>query len=708
MAAKSLEDNKNSDFIAESLRQWSIDSKAWEEIYKEARIDQRFISATGQWDTGVKNERDAENLPALVFNECYGFVQQTVNAIRKERPQIKVVPGDDDANTKTADMWEDNLRHIQYECRADSAYDTAVECAAGCSIGFFRIPMVYDSDDPKDGQVCLQQHPSVQRILDPLTVVFDGGVQEADFSDAKRCWVRVKIPRGDFKKKWKAEPAPWDSSGVSDTASGSNSDWGDTEDEVWYAEKWEVETSDHRLVQLRDGRVGLTDDPGFTDWKESDIVNERSLTSRDVVQYIIDGEKILETHEWVGNWIPIIPVLGSEMIVDGKRILISMTRFSRDSQKLLNAYGSAIAEACGTVNRSEYIGYDGQFQGEQWTDQRKRRLFRAVKKIEINGQVAPLPRREQFEPEIQALTQAWMQMQDQIRREVGYADSIPNPSQQNLYGVAIERRQDNQQLTNFHFTDNLLRSQWHAGRVILDLRIKSVDTPRALQGRTENGNHKTHPVTRMMPGLTEPPTVTGFEGKEHHRSDVGKYLPIVTSGPTYDTKLQEQTAMLTQVLQQDPNLFQIYAAVLFRFMGYPELEEVAIATAPPAVQQILKPGTGQAPTPQEVQQGQQLQALQQRNQQLVALVQSLLTKVRTKEVEVQGRLALEHLQTTGKLMILEAEQRHDAAKTLLGEHTDAIEHMVNTLHQGAQLEAEAQAPAVAPTVTQPNVNGPTQ
>lgn len=48
-----------------------------------------------------------------------------------------------------------------------------------------------------------------------------------------------------------------------------------------------------------------------------------------VTQRLIDGVKVLETNQWTGRYIPIVPVYGDEVVVEGERTFLSLVRFSR-------------------------------------------------------------------------------------------------------------------------------------------------------------------------------------------------------------------------------------------------------------------------------------------------------------------------------------------------------------------------------------------
>jgi hypothetical protein len=116
---------------------------------------------------------------------------------------------------------------------------------------------------------------------------------------------------------------------------------------------------------------------------------------------------ILDETDWLGDEIPIVPVLGKQVIVDGKIKLYSLVRFLRDPQQLFNYYKSGIAEKIGLANRVPYIGYKGQFKDQKWRDANVRNYaYLEVEPVQINGAPAPLPQRQVLDEYIQALSLA--------------------------------------------------------------------------------------------------------------------------------------------------------------------------------------------------------------------------------------------------------------------------------------------------------------
>ncbi|MCU1273243.1 MAG: hypothetical protein JWO48_674, partial [Bryobacterales bacterium] len=511
------------------------------------------------------------------------------------------------------------------------------------------------------------QEPRIKRILDPMTEYPDNACIEPDFSDAKWWFSRQWVEREGFKKEYGRDPVPFDGD--------ADPDWA-KETQVCIAEYWHVETIKRRYVALEDGTEGYEDELGKVDPEQ--IVNERDAEEREVILDIIDGQGKLRTKKWVGQWIPRIAFLGREVVVDGRRYLISLVRYAHGAQKLKNGYKSAIANLLGRASTAPWTGPKGTFKDKRWQDSNGNYATLEWDPVTLaNGQIAPEPRQNTFEAPIQSLSIAARDVSDDIKRAVGYSDAVVQPSKSSdLSGVAVDRRSAQVDLTNFHLVDNLKRSQWHCARVVLDLDLKLADTPRVMRGRKEDGSTFTAMIA--TPGENGAVNqVPGQEGKPHFRLDIGEYDVTIAPGPSYNTKREEEKDILLQVLQANPAAWTIYGDLIFKLMGYGELEERARLTLPPAIQQAMQ--AEQKGIPPQAQA--QIVSLTQRVQMLQQGLQKAIATLQSKQIEGETKLHVERLKTAGAVMVEDMRQRHDATKEMHGSSMEAVKMLMELLHE---------------------------
>lgn len=666
------------DLLVTARKQFDESKSAWSEIREQYSEDARFVNVLGgQWNKASKDSREGSGKPALEFNELHTYVQQVVNRARQDRPQPRIAPADAEASDDVADFLEGRLRHIQYASQADIAYDCAVEAAATGGFGFYGIDTVYtDKDSLRPGaKPSPNQEPRLFRILDPTAEYPDPNCKEPDFSDAKFWFSRQWIDRDDFKRRFKADPIQFDK---------DSTDWA-TESQVAIAQYWHVEEKERTYCWLSDGTEGYSDEIKIPTGVE--IEQEREVCERQVCCDLIDGEKVLKSTKWLGSWIPRVPVLGREVIVDGKKHYISIIRFARDAQKLKNGYKSGVANLLAVSSTAPWLGYKGQFKDGKWRDANVKNYayLEAEMVVSSSGQLAPLPQRNVYEAPIQSLTLAAMHAGDDIKRAVGYSDAILQPSKANdLSGIAISKRENSQDLTNYHFEDNLVRSQWHCARILLDLDIKLADTPRVMTARKVDG------TTFDMPVATESGMVPGHENEPHIRLDIGRYDITIETGPGYDTKRKEEREVLLQAFAADPALWSVFGDVFFHLMGYRDLEERAKMALPPQIQQAIANKNGPQQIPPAVQA--RLAQLIQENSQVKQVLQQVITILKTKQIEAQGKLQVEQLKAASHITVESlkanhetksqmADHQHEAAIELFRGNMEAIDKLMSLFHE---------------------------
>lgn len=651
-------------YMVQARERFSASQAGWKCVREDYRADVRLVSGdpAQQWDPQVKQSRDDDHIPALTFDRIHPDVEKIVNKASKDRNQPKVVPGDG-GNKEMADIYEGKMRHLQYASQAEMAYDNAILCSTSGGVGYYRICLDYTSKNGTD------QEPTLERILDPLTVYFDPNVQMPHYADAEYCFIRKQYLRDAFKREFGVEPIsfPFEDRDLKE--------WGD-EKNVWVAEYIWVEKKTRTKLFLWDGSAVYKDE--VEDVPPEFIINQRDIEDRIIHCDIIDGAKALEEKIWPGEWIPIIPVTAPEMVSEGQRRYISAVRYKRDPQMLLNANVSTAAFILGSADHSEFIGYKGQFKDIKWRDG-KRHKYLEVEPTMINGQPAPLPQRGNYDPHIDTYMQAMLIAADGVKGSSGYVDNVARPSQADISGVAVDRRDAQANLSNLQFEKYLAWSQWHGGRVMLDLLIKTTDTPRVWQVRKEDGTQSTIPVVphSMRDEQGTYPAVRGMEDQDPYPIGDGDYGLEVRVGPGYASKLEEEVDVLLDFLKANPAAWQFFGDLVFKKLGYTDLEERAKLMLPPPIQEAI---AGEAKGIPPVAQA-QIAMLKAQNEQMKAALQEVLQKLQTKQIETQGKLDLSKLEFIQDMILQSLDFKHDAAKIEMQGRVGAAKHMLDLVKE---------------------------
>src|SRR6185369_16367481 len=105
------------------------------------------------------------------------FVRSVTNDARQNSPTIKCHPVDSKGDVMTARVFDGLIRNIEQISNADVAYDTAIDFAVSCGVGYWRLQVDYAHDDTFDKDIL------IQRIENPFNVYGDPFSTAADGSD---------------------------------------------------------------------------------------------------------------------------------------------------------------------------------------------------------------------------------------------------------------------------------------------------------------------------------------------------------------------------------------------------------------------------------------------------------------------------------------------------------------------------------------------
>lgn len=584
--------------------------------------DVRFARLGEQWPEGIKQQRELEGRPCLTINRLPAFIRQVTNDARQNTPSIKYHPVGDGADQETAKIYDGLTRNIEYTSNADVAYDNALDNAVTGGFGYFRVSTEYAADDVFD------QDLRIEVIKNPLSVYGDPMSTAADSSDWNVCFVTEMYSNDDFKKKWpKAELVDFEA----DSRDGS--DWF-RKDEVRVAEWWTREEVPATLLKLSNGAVMLEEtyekNKDYFDMLQLSIVAQRPTKTMKVTQRIISGCEVLETNDWAGKYIPIIPVYGDEVMVDGERHFLSLVRFAKDPQQMLNFWRTASTELVALAPKTPFIGAVGQFA----TDAVKWQSANTVSyshieydTVELNGSLAPPPQRQPFAgPPAGALQEA-INASDDMKSIMGIFDASLGAQSNETSGRAILARQREGDVSTFNFTDNLSRAIRHCGRILVDMIPKTYSGPRMLRVIHEDGTNEQVPVNGMQPPAAQQ---QGAQDQQQAAQNVarvfdltaGKYDVTCETGPSYTTRREEAASQIIEFMRAVPASAALIGDLLAKNLDWPGADEIAERLKKMLPAQLQ----GQDP---------QAQAAQQQVQQLTQALQQMQQQVNDKNADRQ-------------------------------------------------------------------------
>lgn len=624
MGEKSKDKEKQKEIVETALTRFKIGYEADSENREKAIEDMNF-RAGDQWPESIKNEREIEKRPCLTINKIPQNVHQIVNDQRQNRPSIKVSPVDDQSDPDTSKILQGIIRNIETVSSADTAFDIAFDAAVTGGRGFFRIKTDYVSHKSFDQEVLIES------IYDPHSVVIDPGYRKPDGSDANWALVLEDIPKTEFKASYPNAEC----FGVDFDYRGADSSWFG-EETIRVAEYFEKEMVEDTLLLFDDGSTALKSE--YEEAMEGafksgeiapphEIIKQRKTLVPKVHWYKINGNEVLEETIWVSRYIPIIPVHGTELWVDGKRVFEGVIRHAKDPQRMYNYWATCETESIALAPKAPWVGAEGSFEGHEnkWNmANRKNFAYLEYKPTLLdNGTPVPPPQRQFGDVQTNAITQARMLSSDDLKSTTGIYDAALGNRSNESTGVAIQRRAQQAQTSNFHYIDNLSRSIRHAGRILLEIIPKIYDTERVV--RIINPDDEEELVVINQVFKTD-------EG-EMIKNDLslGKYDCTVSTGPSYTSKRQEAVDSMLGLVQRNPQLANYISDLLVKNMDWAGADEIAERlkrTIPPEVL-----GDDKTAIPPEIK--------AQIDQQM-AMIDELTKKLNEAQDEVEGkRLELE-------------------------------------------------------------------
>lgn len=658
-----------------------IDKKRWTDVCEEARrrfsliididkdnrdnqkSDTRFVYSPGeQWPEETRRQREGWKEVCLEFNQLKQFVAQVVNDQRQNRPGIRIHAASGDASVETAEILQGMIRAIEYESKADAAYDNGFQAAVVGGRGWWRICSEFVSAKPKPGQA-FQQKLVIKPIADSLTVYASLDYQEPDASDREYLFVVEAVPKDEFPKRWPdAEPVNWDDADKS---------WALDDKYIYVADYYRRVCTKRTMVRMSDGNEG---------WKDEMPEPPEGVTvkmSRDCETYSVEwfkiagGQQVLEEYEWPGTVIPVIQCTGEDIILDGKRIYQGLTRHARDSQSMLNFGMTQQAIMLSLSPRAPWVAPARAIQGYEdiWRDANTKN-FSVLPWKDLDEQ-GPIQKPERQQPALPNVGwNEWCQMMIQmIRSTIGMYQNSLGQQGQEVSGSAIRQRESQGDNATFNYADNLGRGIALTGRILVEVIPFYYDSEQIVQ--TVGLDDARKAVTINQTSASIDPMTGALKAIKNNDVTVGDFAVTVDTGPSYRTKRQETSDALIALTKTIPAISVAAPDLVVKSLDIADAEPIAERLKlmlPPPIQQAeqAKEKGGQPPDPQTMAQINQLQQqLQQAVQTMHAmdgenqkLKSGAEVKIQAAQVDAQTRM--HQIETDKQVALVTAQAKSDA------------------------------------------------
>lgn len=554
----------------EVMDRWGLCRNHYDTLYYDCEDDWRFTHGVGQWDEPARGVRDNGGKPCLTLNQLLPYVQQIVNDIRQARIAIRVSPVDDNADIDTAEILQGIIRNIERQSDANTAYNTSALNAVGAGVGWIRIKTDYADNTSFDMEAY------IERVLDFTSVYLEPNFEKIDGSDAEYGFIIDKLTRERYEEEYPdREPLSFD-----DTV---------TEDEVAIAEFFYKYYEDSNLyqVQLLDGSINTINQEQMDALEEDgtvqfNVVAKRPIKIPYVKHCIYDGhEDPISEEEFPSQYIPLIPVFGEEVYIEGRREFHSLIRQAKDAQKMYNYHKSESTYMLALQPKAPYIAPVGSFESypQKWANANKENY--ATLEYDLvysdDNQLVPGPQRQPPPQGSMASMQEAMGAREDIRLAIGMPQANMGERSNEISGIAVRNRQIEGDNATFHFIDNLSSAITQVGRILVDMipRLYSERSITRIIG--EDGEEKNVPVN--VPYVEQDGVIRAAKQGENYSGiynlGVGKYDVVCDVGPSYSSKRQETADKMMQLINAEPELVGVIGDLVVEATDLPMAREIA-------------------------------------------------------------------------------------------------------------------------------------
>jgi hypothetical protein len=705
-----MADQSPSDLIVEARKRWNRAAEA-EEAQRARIVLAKQFRVGKQWPDAIRIAREGGGSiqgqspqpprPCLVVDRLSQPVRQVSNTIKNASFGFDVLPSGGGSDQDTADIFKGYLRWMLNRSRGESPVEWAADQAIEGGIGWFRLRTDY-INETWDGALTdevMWQALFLERITNNLTVYCDPSAMRPTRSDAQWMLVTEDISREEHKRKWpKADIRDLETF----TATGDTSSWKSwvSAEAVRVAEYYRIVYTKRHLYQLQDGSI-VEQPPA----DKEQIKAERVMQVPSVKCDIINAVQSLQSFDWAGSRIPLIPVLGEELNVDGKVWLRGVIEEGMDAQRMVNYTYSGAVEIFALAPKNAPIVAGpavANYKNIWQTRNTINHAYLPYDPWDQDGKEYPKPMLDTTEPPIQAAVELMRVSEDAIKATTSTGDaSLGNTNPNERSGRALQALQAQSDLANSNYPDNVKRALIYAGELAVEIIPKITqkgqiihilgmdDEPeQVMVGQPYQEHPQTGAPQASPPEVT--PELAAMSNGLHKFYDLnnGRYAVTVSVGKATATKREEGAMALGELIPHlPPEMAAVATPDYVEQLSFPGSHKIAEKLRNALPPQLQDKNDQQSQIPPAVQaQMQQMQAELQKAQQFIQTKQAEQQgHIQATQIKAQSDLQSSQADMATKLKIAEMDNatkiavaRISAAKTQMDPAAEAAEERLAT------------------------------
>lgn len=700
-----MADTGTPDPIIREAREFWRKVSASEDPQRKRILAAKKFRALDQWPTAIKLAREGAGgiggqapqpaRPCLVVDRLSQPVRQVSNTIKNADFGFDVMPNGQGADIETAEIFKGYLRRVQNQSRGESPIEWAADGAIEGGIGWFRLLTDYAHEawdgDPSDPEA-YDLELRMARIANNLTVYCDPAATRPTRSDARRMLVTEDMDREDFLVKYPKA----DVRGLDEFLSTGDMQGWVSDDVIRIAEFWRIRYEDRPIYVLQDGTSGEGTPP-----KDAPVQYERVIRKPIVEGFKINACEVLEKWDWAGSRIPLIPILGEELNVDGKPVLRGIIEPGMDAQRMVNYTYSAGVEIFALSNKKAPMVPMGSIaQYKTVWDARTTTNFSYLPydPFDADGRPMPPPVLDTTESPIQAAVMLMQTSEEAIKATTSTGDaSLGNSNPNERSGRALQALQSQSDLANSNYPDNVRRALIYAAELMVEIIPKITRPGQILQILGMDDEPKQvmvgKPFKEGENGIPEPapeditPEIAKMKASLYKFYDptAGRYSVTVTVGKATATRREEGAMALGELIPHlPPEMAAVATPDYVEQLSFPGAHKIAEKLRKVLPAHLQDQEQGQQPDPQQL--AMQLQQAQ-------AQLQQAAEMIKTDQVKIQGAMQQVQLKEQGEMQRadIDAKVKIEIARMDNATKLQIEEYKLRGTMMQAELDAREQA-----------------
>jgi len=534
----------------------------------------------------------------------------------KTNPGVRIRPVGDEASFEGAQIFQELIYHIEYISSAENVYDSATSFQVQGGWGYWRIDTDYINDKTFDQEIY------IRHIKDPRSVYLDPDINEVDGSDARWGLIFEDMDKDLYKKKY-----PKFADVMGSSTLGNKGDGWLTEDKVRVALYYYKEEKEDKLIHWigQDGVQVIAKKSELDDQQKifyqaikkepqaKQLLNfkERSIVTNDINWVKIAGDRVIEgPTRWLGKYIPIVRLVGTETVIDGVLDRKGHTRALINAQQIYNFMSSSNVEFISTQSKTPWVAPSAAIEGfEEYykTANRVNHSYLPYNAYDDDGNQMQAPVRNSAISSGQGYVQQMQVAQNELMMASGQYQAQMGENENAKSGVAINARQRQGDRATYHFIDNQAIAIRFTGKILIDLIPKVYDTPRVKKILAQDGSRMNVKIDTEAPAelqnmtdQNDPPMDNGQKITEYvFNPEFGQYDIQADTGPSFATKRMETAASLIELAKGDKDFMKIGGDILMKNMDFAGADILALRYGnlippqvkgeglPPEVEQVM-------------------------------------------------------------------------------------------------------------------------